>query len=116
MKPRDTLMGSSHVFPIAVVTMKADAVRSGCIPDCNGNFNGDVDVDGSDAALFKADFGRNGLNDPCETANPCNGDFDCDGDVDGSDSALFKTDFGRGPRKNPCHRVLQNVVTSSMKL
>ena len=74
----------------------------GCIPDCNGNFTGDDNVDGTDAALFKADFGRNAINNPCETANPCNGDFDCDGDVDGSDSALFKVDFGRGPMNNPC--------------
>ena len=74
----------------------------GCIPDCNGDFDVDGDVDGGDATLIKADFGRNTMNNPCETANPCNGDFDCDGDVDGTDSALFKIDFGRGPMNNPC--------------
>jgi hypothetical protein len=82
----------------------------GCIPDCNGDFDVDGDVDGLDAALFKIDFGRNLMNSPCETANPCNGDFDCDGDVDGSDSALFKIDFGRGQMDNPC--ALCNEVCS----
>jgi len=70
--------------------------------DCEGNFNGDSDCDGSDAASFKADFGRNPMSDPCTTVNPCNGDFSCDGDVDGSDAALFKQDFGRSQFQNPC--------------
>ena len=29
--------------------------------DCEGNF----DCDGTDAALFKQDFGRSGFNNPC---------------------------------------------------
>ena len=72
--------------------------------ECEGNFNPDVDddVDGSDAALFKADFGRGGYSSPCSTGDPCDGDFDCDSDVDGSDAALFKSDFGRGGYNNPC--------------
>ena len=70
--------------------------------DCEGNFDGDSDVDGSDAYVFKTDFGRSLLRDPCGSANPCNGDFDCDGDVDGSDAAVFKEDFGRGSLNNPC--------------
>ena len=32
---------------------------------CQGNFDGDEDVDGSDAALFKLDFGRNAFDNPC---------------------------------------------------
>ncbi len=32
---------------------------------CEGNFNYDNDVDGSDASLFKSDFGRSGLLAPC---------------------------------------------------
>ena len=72
--------------------------------ECEGNFNPDEDddVDGSDAAIFKADFGRGGYNSPCETGNPCDGDFDCDSDVDGSDGAVFKADFGRGGYNDLC--------------
>jgi hypothetical protein len=32
---------------------------------CNGNFDADKDVDGSDASTFKSDFGRSGLKNPC---------------------------------------------------
>ena len=58
---------------------------------CEGNFDGDNDVDGSDLAVFAADFGRTS----CSSALPCEGDFDTDGDVDGSDLATFAADFGR---------------------
>jgi hypothetical protein len=70
--------------------------------ECEGNFNVDVDVDGGDAAVFKASFGRGGLNRPCTNGDPCNGDFTCDGNVSGSDAALFKSDFGRSGLNNPC--------------
>jgi hypothetical protein len=72
--------------------------------DCEGNFNcdADSDVDGSDAALFKADFGRSVISSPCSNESPCNGDFNCDGDTDGTDAALFKSDFGRSAIQNPC--------------
>ena len=56
---------------------------------CEGDFDGDKDVDGSDLAVFAADFGRTDCVDDCE------GDFDNDGDVDGSDLAVFAADFGR---------------------
>jgi hypothetical protein len=59
--------------------------------DCEGDFDGDGDVDGSDLALFAADFGRT----DCSTGDACEGDFDGDGDVDGSDLAVFASDFGR---------------------
>ena len=58
---------------------------------CEGNFDGDTDVDGSDLATFAADFGRTN----CASAPPCEGDFDKDNDVDGSDLAAFAADFGR---------------------
>ena len=72
--------------------------------ECEGNFNADVDddVDGSDAAVFKADFGRGGYNSPCSNGELCNGDFDCDTDIDGTDAAVFKADFGRGGYNDPC--------------
>ena len=59
---------------------------------CEGDFDGDGDVDGSDQAVFAADFGRT---DCTGSQDPCEGDFDNDGDVDGSDLAVFAADFGR---------------------
>lgn len=70
--------------------------------ECEGNFDGDTDVDGSDASAFKSDFGRSKLMDPCTDVLPCSGDFSCDSDVDGADAAVFKDDFGRSAFKNPC--------------
>ena len=60
-------------------------------PVCEGDFDNDGDVDGSDLAVFAADFGRT----DCVNEPPCEGDFDGDGDVDGSDLAVFASDFGR---------------------
>ena len=70
--------------------------------ECEGNFDCDQDCDGSDAATFKADFGRSQFSNPCISSNTCNGDFTCDGDVDGTDAAKFKEDFGRSQFSNPC--------------
>ena len=56
---------------------------------CEGDFDGDNDVDGSDLAVFAADFGLT------DCINDCEGNFDKDGDVDGSDLAVFASDFGR---------------------
>ena len=69
---------------------------------CEGNFDCDGDCDGTDASLFKNDFGRSNFGDPCRINDPCNGDFECDGDVDGADAAKFKEDFGRSEFGNPC--------------
>jgi hypothetical protein len=63
------------------------------VAPCKGDFDTDGDVDGSDLAVFSADFGRT---DCKEDGVPyCEGDFDSDGDVDGSDLAVFSADFGR---------------------
>ena len=70
--------------------------------ECEGDFDEDHDVDGTDAASFKIDFGRSGFNNPCESGDTCDGDFDCDADVDGTDATLFKSDFGRSGFSNPC--------------
>ena len=69
--------------------------------ECEGNFDGDADQDGTDAVTFKKDFGRGGISNPCTNTNPCNGDFNCSGGVDGTDAKVFKVDFGRG-MVNPC--------------
>jgi hypothetical protein len=58
---------------------------------CEGDFDGDGDVDGTDLAVFAADFGRTN----CGIPTTCPGDFNNDGDVDGSDLAIFAADFGR---------------------
>ena len=58
---------------------------------CDGDFDNDGDVDGSDLAVFAADFGRT----DCANSPLCEGDFDVDDDVDGSDLAVFAADFGR---------------------
>ena len=64
-----------------------------CDEPCEGDFDHDGDVDGSDLAVFAADFGRT---DCCEPgAKRCEGDFARDCDVDGSDLAIFAADFGR---------------------
>ena len=40
---------------------------------CEGNFDCDQDVDGTDASVFKEDFGRSQFSDPCDTCidSPC---------------------------------------------
>ena len=52
---------------------------------CEGNFEYDNNVDGSDVSKFKSHFGRSLTQRPCTNNDPCNGDFFCDGDVDESD-------------------------------
>ena len=69
---------------------------------CEGDFDRDTDVDGTDASTFKLDFGRSAYNSPCESDDTCNGDFDCDSDVDGTDAGIFKDDFGRSSYNGPC--------------
>lgn len=70
--------------------------------ECEGNYDGDPDQDGTDAYTLKHDFGRSRILNPCTNAAPCNGDFACDSDVDGTDAFTFKTDFGRMGILNPC--------------
>jgi len=70
--------------------------------ECEGNFDADLDQDGTDAAVFKVDFGRSSFKNPCTAVAPCNGDFRCNGNVDGTDAALFKADFGRTAFTRPC--------------
>ncbi len=52
---------------------KADTVLSGGAVDltyCEGNFDNDKDVDGGDAASFKANFGRSPFKNPCPSCGP----------------------------------------------
>ena len=73
-----------------IVDMGADEFVP-TIDQCEGDFDTDGDVDGSDLAVFAADFDRT----DCATAPPCEGDFDGDNYVDGRDLAVFAADFGR---------------------
>ena len=74
--------------------------------ECEANFDGDdpddVDVDGTDLATFKANYGRNQYNAPCSLSTPCDGNFNCDNNVDGNDLAIFKADYGRNQYNRPC--------------
>ena len=59
------------------------------VEPCEGDFDDNGDVDGSDLTVFAADFGRTGCITDCEGA------FDDDDDVDGRDLATFSEDMER---------------------
>ncbi len=63
---------------------------------CEGNFDGDFDVDGTDAIAFQKYF----------RTYDVRGDFDNDGNVDGTDVAIFKEDYGRSKAINPCPKCI----------
>ncbi len=83
--------GSTEHASLGSADIDALAVTQLDVPACEGDFDGDGDVDGSDLAVFSEDFGRT----DCSTGPICEGDFDDDGDVDGTDLAVFSQDFGR---------------------
>ena len=58
--------------------------------ECHSDLDCDTDVDGTDAAMFKQEFGRRN----CNKSDPCIADFQSDGDVDGADAFTFKSEFG----------------------
>ena len=76
------------------------------VEPCEGNFDGDTDVDEEDLNLFASDYG---LTD-CASSGTCNGDFDEDGDVDGTDLVEFVADFGR--TDCPC-KPMETLVTTT---
>jgi len=85
MDPLDPPYSSDYdLYPGFWYTTELESVEP-----CEGDFDTDGDVDGSDLAIFAADFGRT------DCSADCPGDFDTDGDVDGSDLATFAADFGR---------------------
>ena len=59
-----TIVGLMFSLPISAV-LAQDA--------CEGNFDCDQDVDGTDAIIFKKDFGRSQFTNPCDTCtdSPC---------------------------------------------
>ena len=48
----------------------ADAELATAATYCEGNFDADKDVDGTDAAKFKTDFGRSAVKNPCPGCGP----------------------------------------------
>ena len=77
--------------------------------ECESDFDCDEDVDGQDLDVFRNDWGRSSVNNPCPPPcngdpgnEPCEADFDEDCDVDGQDLVKFTEDFGRSSENNPC--------------
>ena len=56
---------------------------------CDGDFNGNGNVDEADLTTFSLNFGHT------DCAGGCDGDFGTDGDVDGADLARFTAHYGR---------------------
>ena len=72
MRIRKMLIGALIVIA-GLLLLSAPCVLAQDV--CEGNFNCDQDVDGSDAALFKSDFGRSEFFNPCPPYDipfPCN--------------------------------------------
>lgn len=54
----------------SIVLLLVPFAASAQVDFCEGNFDYDQDVDGSDAFTFKADFGRSGISNPCPPDGP----------------------------------------------
>ena len=74
----------------------------GDLCQCEGDFEGDGDVDGTDLTIFLENFGRSLYYRPCTPEDPCLGDFNNDGNVDGADIEVFLEHFGRNKWFLPC--------------
>jgi hypothetical protein len=60
------------VFSLSAPTVMAQVTTTIPIPMfCEGNFDCDQDVDGTDAFTFKQDFGRSVILNPCSYLNDC---------------------------------------------
>ena len=53
------------VATLFVFSLSVPVVMAQPIDYCEGNFDNDLDQDGTDAFVFKSDFGRSSLLDPC---------------------------------------------------
>ena len=57
----------AEVVDIVPNAGKADTTTEDALTLCEGDADSDGDVDGTDASVFKADFGRGGYTNPCPT-------------------------------------------------
>jgi hypothetical protein len=55
---------------VFVFSLSAPSVMAQPVDYCEGNFDNDLDQDGTDAFVFKSDFGRSGIVDPCPPDGP----------------------------------------------
>ena len=53
------------VATMFLISLSMSAVLAQPVDYCEGNFDNDLDQDGTDAFVFKSDFGRSSLLDPC---------------------------------------------------
>ena len=53
------------VLVVSLFVISVPCVLAQSFNFCNGNFDNDQDVDGTDAATFKSDFGRSVFEEPC---------------------------------------------------
>ena len=58
------------VLALLIVLLLVPLTTSAQDP-CEGNFDCDQDVDGTDAFIFKTDFGRSQLSNPCPATSDC---------------------------------------------
>ena len=62
MKRLMVVIAVAAVFAFA---LSVSSVLAQPVDYCEGNFDNDLDQDGTDAFVFKQDFGRSSLLDPC---------------------------------------------------
>lgn len=60
----------SAVAAMFLFSLSAPVVMAQLVDFCEGNFDYDQDMDGTDASVFKSDFGRSGLINPCPPDGP----------------------------------------------
>jgi len=61
------------------------------VKPCEGDFDGDGDIDYGELMTFVADYGRTN----CEQLPVCEGDFNGDNKVDNNELNIFLADYGR---------------------
>ena len=65
-----SILAKALVIVASLFVLFTKCVPAQEIDYCEGNFDYDYDCDGSDAALFKQDFGRGEYNNPCPPDGP----------------------------------------------
>ncbi len=85
----DVIIGAWFADPNSNIDAGESYVVFGTkVEACEGDFDNDGDLDGSDLLIFGVEFGL-------MHCAACQADFDNDGDVDGNDLNVLNGDFGR---------------------